>query len=84
MIPSFAHPAQISQMIINLGTNAMQAMEDKNGVIDLSVKPVLNEKKQDFIKISMKDTGCGMNKETLENMSPFLQQNPRGWEQVLA
>ncbi|WP_457553930.1 response regulator [Desulfobacula sp.] len=79
-----AHPTQIQQAIISLGINAMHAMENKNGIIDVSVERVkydtnllkpLGIKKQDCIKISVKDTGCGMDEKFLKQiLGPFFSK----------
>jgi signal transduction histidine kinase len=71
-----AHPIQIQQVIMNLGINAMHAMKNKEkGFLDVSLEPVrldtnlmkcLNMKTRECIRLSIKDTGCGMDEETLK------------------
>lgn len=63
-------PTQINQIVMNLGTNAMQSLQNKIGKILISLsletinsdnksnKLVLNEGKYVLLKIS--DTGCGI------------------------
>jgi signal transduction histidine kinase len=54
---------QLHQILLNLIINAKDAITDK-GEITIEVKSVLrpekDEKEQDYVSISIKDTGCGM------------------------
>jgi signal transduction histidine kinase len=72
-----AHPVQIQQVIVNLGINAMHAMGNEGGIIEVSLEKIkldttsmkcLDIKTRDCIKFSMKDTGCGMDEKTLEQI----------------
>ena len=78
-----AVPSQIHQVIINLCANAAHAMKNKIGLIELSAKKteipgktnighfVLEKGK--YIEIRIKDTGYGMDRETLERIfEPFF------------
>ncbi|MBN2533517.1 MAG: PAS domain S-box protein [Spirochaetales bacterium] len=78
-----AAPSQIHQVIINLCANAAHAMKDKMGIIELFVKKTeIHEKtnvghfvleKGKYIEITIKDTGHGMDSETLEHIfEPFF------------
>ncbi len=74
--------ARIHQVIINLLTNAIQAMDKKGGILSVSLSNVtLSGKNEDctnlqpgnYVKISVKDTGIGMTKKTVEKMfDPFF------------
>jgi PAS domain S-box-containing protein len=77
-----ADPTQIHQVIMNLCTNAGDAMSDHGGILDVSVSGVqLNEKDIErypelkagkYIKLVVVDTGHGMNREVLERIfDPF-------------
>ena len=78
-----ADPSQIHQALINLCTNAVDAMEGKPGVLEISMTDV--ELDQDdtalhhdmapgeYIRLSVKDTGMGMEPEVMERIfEPFF------------
>ncbi|TWI72260.1 PAS domain S-box-containing protein [Desulfobotulus alkaliphilus] len=80
-----ADPGQLQQVVINLITNASEAMEEQPGT--LSIHTGVRFCDQDFLRNSrglkkpapgnfiflmVKDTGCGMNKESLDRLfEPF-------------
>lgn len=71
-----ADPTQILQIILNLGTNAVHAMEDTGGQLQVSAKKVGRESLKDlsskpmtaaqYVKISVQDTGHGIGKDDLD------------------
>jgi PAS domain S-box-containing protein len=78
-----ANATAIHQIIMNLGTNAWHAMRDQTGV--LKVEMSVLEVDEDFVKthpdlhpgryvqLSVSDTGCGMDRATLEHIfEPFF------------
>ncbi|MEQ8188011.1 MAG: PAS domain S-box protein [Candidatus Eremiobacterota bacterium] len=79
-------PGQIQQIIMNLITNASEAIGDKSGVITLAtgmencensylIRSRLKEIPQagTFVYIEVKDTGCGMDKKTQDKLfDPFF------------
>ena len=78
-----ADPTQMHQVIINLCANAAHAMRDKGGVLDISVRPVTLDAKAaaqfhglspgPHIRVSVKDTGHGMDREIMEKIfDPFF------------
>jgi len=84
-----ADPTQIHQILMNLCTNAAQAMPDEHGVLDVSLGNVELGKEfcaehedltpGSYIKISVKDTGCGMDRKTLTRIfDPFFTTKPQG------
>lgn len=73
---------QIHQVIFNLCTNAYQSMEG-NGVLEISLNRVNSKKvpritskmslKKEYAEIIIKDSGCGMDEETLSRIfEPFF------------
>lgn len=73
-----ADTSQIHQMVMNLCTNAYQAMGDKGGFLEVSLEEigVINDdlsKPQrvpvgNYVVLTVSDTGCGMDKETREKI----------------
>ncbi|MGW8193591.1 MAG: ATP-binding protein [Desulforhopalus sp.] len=62
----FADPSQLSQIIINLCTNAFHAMEAKGGILEVSMDKVILDDQDPgaaqgpYIKISVVDSGSGI------------------------
>jgi len=82
-----ADPVQINQVIINLINNALYAMEDKNGVIELSLSKITAspdnlmglDPGREYAEIRIKDTGCGIPKEISSRIfDPFFSTKPKG------
>jgi PAS domain S-box-containing protein len=81
-----ADPGQVQQVIINLITNASEAIGDQPGRITLTTgsqtcdagylsRSRLAEKPPagQFVYLEVSDTGCGMNEETLQHLfDPFF------------
>ena len=71
-----ADPTQISQVIMNLCTNAAQAMDEHGGVLKVILKNVefgkqdagLNLKSGRYIKLSVSDTGHGITPEIIDRI----------------
>ncbi len=81
-MPIKVDPGQIEQVIVNLVTNARDAMPE-GGAIDVTIKPVtLTETPSGaslpiepgrFAKMSVRDTGAGMDEETISRaFEPFF------------
>jgi signal transduction histidine kinase/ActR/RegA family two-component response regulator len=81
-----ANPSQISQVIMNLYTNAYQAMQRKGGTLTISTDKVTLEDKAVsglksgvYCKIHVRDTGHGMDREILDRIfEPFFTTKPVG------
>jgi nitrogen-specific signal transduction histidine kinase/CheY-like chemotaxis protein len=81
-----ANPSQISQVIMNLYTNAYQAMQRNGGKLTITTEKVelennvvSNLKKGVYCKISVRDTGHGMDKKTQNRIfEPFFTTKPVG------
>ncbi len=76
--PVLADATQIHQVIMNLCTNACHAMQEKGGMLEVSLSEVKLIKDQDyqtvvlpagdFLLLTLKDTGHGMDREVLERI----------------
>jgi len=80
---TLADPTQINQVLINLCTNALHAMRDKGGRLEVSLEDVNldaetvvgdeNLQKGLYLKLSVSDSGCGIDTDTLERIfEPFF------------
>jgi CheY-like chemotaxis protein len=78
-----ADPVQIHQVLMNLCTNAYQAMEEYGGVLEVYLDRVdidadfarqnANLKEGSYIRLTVRDTGTGMDEETMEHIfEPFF------------
>lgn len=81
-------PTQLHQIIMNLCTNAYQAMRDEGGVLTVSLDDVAiadNEQIHpdltpgDYIKLSVRDTGAGMDPKIMERIfDPYFTTKELG------
>jgi PAS domain S-box-containing protein len=77
-VPSIlADAGQLQQIIVNLVTNARQAIGNDLGSITIGVSPASRRSKRrgsgDFVRLRVTDTGCGMDAETKERIfEPFF------------
>jgi signal transduction histidine kinase/CheY-like chemotaxis protein len=86
--PTLADPTQIQQIIMNLGTNAAHAMWQRGGLmtVDLSRVTVTSDNAPDpgltpgsYLKLSVSDTGTGMDRDILERVfDPFFTTKKPG------
>ena len=78
-----ADPTQIHQILVNLCTNASHAMRQTGGLLEVSLIDVDFESETrigdeylnrgSYVKLSVSDSGCGMEKEVLERIfEPFF------------
>jgi two-component system, cell cycle sensor histidine kinase and response regulator CckA len=86
---TIADPAQIHQVLLNLGTNASHAMATKGGSLlvrlesvnlgDPGPAPVLVLASGRYLKLSVQDTGHGIRPEILRRIfEPFFTTKPVG------
>jgi PAS domain S-box-containing protein len=79
----FVDAGQIQTMLMNLASNAIDAMDGKTGRIDISLKRteitakraggVHGLKPGTWARLTVEDNGCGMDEETLERIyDPFF------------
>jgi len=84
-----ADPTQLYQILMNLCTNAFHAMEEKGGVLKVSLQfadsvPLeLHERKIEadeiFIELSISDTGLGIGPDAIEKIfDPFFTTKEKG------
>ena len=78
-----ADSTQIHQVLVNLCTNASHAMQGADGLLEVSLEDVNLESETrigdehlgpgNYVKISISDSGCGMEKEVIERIfEPFF------------
>ncbi len=85
-----ANPAQIRQVVMNLVTNASEAIGSRGGVIRVTTAPVKVEADTtlmgaanllpgDYVKLEVSDTGSGMTPEVQGRIfDPFFTTKPTG------
>jgi two-component system cell cycle sensor histidine kinase/response regulator CckA len=84
-----ADPTQIHQVLMNLCTNAVHAMGDAAGTVEitedvLTVTPeIVAQHPQlspgEFVRVAIRDSGCGMTPEVLQRMfEPFFTTKSPG------
>jgi len=80
-------PGQFQQIILNLSTNAVQAMYPNGGQLYVSLievladehSPLIDVAENRYAMLTVKDSGCGMDAPTLERIfDPFFTANPKG------
>lgn len=69
---------EISQVLINLCNNAIQAIGDETGIIEISLTPAILDqeaaaeyedlKPGNFVKLTVKDSGCGMDPKIISRI----------------
>jgi len=81
-----ADPSQLHQIIMNLCTNAYAAMK-AGGTLSVAVKPaeiagadqIRNLTPGNYVQVTVSDTGCGMDDETLSHIfEPFFTTKAKG------
>ena len=85
--PVLADATQIHQVVINLATNAYQAMQEKGGVLELTLMEEeigsddsdLNLAPGTYLKLTVSDTGHGMDKAVIEKIyDPYFSTKGPG------
>jgi PAS domain S-box-containing protein len=85
----FANLVQMHQVIMNLCTNAAHAMEEKGGILEISILgtvvadgspgPVPEMIPGEYVVLEVSDTGYGMSPETLDRIfDPFFTTKKEG------
>ncbi len=84
-----ADAAQLQQVLVNLGTNASHAMAEGKGRLTIALSRVrlpdparpetANVAPDEYLRLTMTDTGCGISKENLGRIfEPFFTTKPMG------
>ena len=84
-----ADPTQIHQIVMNLGTNAAHAMNDRPGRLRVMLEKVVIDEQMAkgnaslhpglYARLTVSDTGSGMNAETVQRIfEPFFTTKPPG------
>ncbi|MBS3751284.1 MAG: PAS domain S-box protein, partial [Anaerolineales bacterium] len=82
-------PTQLHQVLVNLATNAKQAMSDQGGVLEVSVEPVSFDENigkkypemapGNYVRISVSDTGCGISEQYFDKIfEPYFTTSETG------
>jgi nitrogen-specific signal transduction histidine kinase len=82
-----ANPARISQLVLNLVTNASEALQGRQGTIRIVTRHVrrgdgsraITPLDRDCLQLAVSDTGCGMTAEMKAKVfDPFFSTKSRG------
>ncbi len=84
-----ADPTQMHQVVVNLCTNAYQAMQEEGGLLKVSLAEVklssedlvdhLDLDAGDYLKLTISDTGHGMNEQTMQRIfDPYFTTKENG------
>jgi|GEM_PF-1913095 len=88
--PVLADPTDIHRILMNLGTNAYHAMREHGGRLEVAVEEKeltgseverlsLHMSPGRYVKLSVSDTGIGMDEETLQRIfDPYFTTKPSG------
>ena len=85
---ALADSTQIHQVVMNVCTNAVHAMGEKGGIIEVKLDPVeldedlakrLSLETGHFLKLSIQDDGPGIDPEIMDQIfDPFFTTKPKG------
>ncbi len=78
LAPIIADPSQLDQVLMNLVINARDAMSE-GGVLTISLQNVRAQERIEWVKLTVRDTGCGISEELRERIfEPFFTTKPFG------
>lgn len=74
----YGNNTEIKQVLWNIVLNALQAMPD-GGMLEIETKLDIGENNREFLKISINDTGCGIEKKQINRvLEPFYTMKEKG------
>ncbi len=87
--PIMGDPIQVHQILMNLCTNAAQAMREEGGVIEIKLEEIEighdytgiqpEARAGKYLKLVVRDTGCGMSPEIMEKIfDPYFTTKSKG------
>ena len=80
-------PTELHELVTNLFTNAIDAMRADGGVLDVAIKdvilgeakPILGLRPGPYVRLTVRDTGCGIPPQDLEKIfDPFFTTKRTG------
>ena len=72
-------PAQIHQVVLNLGLNAIRAMRGQGGALQITLAEETGPEQTRLAVLTVRDTGCGMDAALQERIfEPFFTTKPTG------
>lgn len=87
----YADPVEIHQVVMNLCTNSLHAMQDQGGILSVLLKDTeiplndtaavkgLNSIHGPCVRLEVSDTGCGMSRENMERIfEPYFTTKLKG------
>lgn len=67
-----ANPTEIHQVLMNLCTNAIHAMEEKGGILKVSLSNIAirenGSSERHYVRLNVRDTGVGISPEVMEKI----------------
>jgi CheY-like chemotaxis protein/anti-sigma regulatory factor (Ser/Thr protein kinase) len=77
--PVFGDSGQLQQVLINLCTNARDAMLPKGGVLDIAIESAEGPGGEPLVRLSVGDTGDGIPPGNLDRIfDPYFTTKPKG------
>jgi two-component system, cell cycle sensor histidine kinase and response regulator CckA len=74
-----ANPAQIRQVVMNLITNASEALGGREGAVTVALMQVHTSGEPGYLRLEISDTGCGMREEVRAGIfDPFFTTKGAG------
>jgi len=82
-----ADPTQMHQVVMNLCTNAAHAMQENGGILEVGLRNVAFDKRDEalslgpgeYLRLTISDTGCGMTPDiTGKIFEPYFTTKPKG------